>query len=63
MGIFNDLFRDLLNSISDRSRDNGSAKSINYGNQKKDGSHDHRTNRGDDRTPSQKAGDKKRRKD
>ena len=32
---------------------------IDYGKQKKDGSHDHRYDRGDDRTPSQKSGDKK----
>jgi hypothetical protein len=32
---------------------------VDYGYQKKDGSHDHRGNRGDDRTPAQKAGDKK----
>lgn len=33
---------------------------INYGNQKEDGSHSHWYNTGNDRTPSQKAGDKKR---
>ena len=32
------------------------------GKQKSDGSHDHRTNKGGDRTPSQKQGDEKRRK-
>jgi hypothetical protein len=32
---------------------------IDYGRQKKDGSHDHRYNCGDDRTPAQKTGDKK----
>lgn len=32
---------------------------IGYGQTKKDGSHDHRTNRGNDRTPAQKQGDKK----
>lgn len=35
---------------------------IQGGNQKKDGSHDHRTNKGNDRTPAQKQGDQKRRK-
>ena len=30
---------------------------------KKDGSHDHRGNAGNDRTPAQKVGDKKRHKD
>lgn len=35
---------------------------IDYGKQKNDGNHDHRTNKGEDRTPSQKKGDKARRK-
>jgi len=33
-----------------------------YGPDKKDGGHDHRSNRREDRTPSQKSGDKSRRK-
>lgn len=35
----------------------------NPGSPKKDGSHDHRHNVGPDRTPAQKEGDAKRRKD
>ncbi len=35
---------------------------IEGGKQKKDGTHDHRTNTGGDRTPAQKEGDKKRHK-
>lgn len=35
---------------------------IPYGGLKADGSHDHRTNKGGDRTAAQKAGDRKRRK-
>ncbi len=35
---------------------------IKYGKQKKDGTHDHRTNRGGDRTQQQKEGDRKRKK-
>jgi hypothetical protein len=35
---------------------------IDYGHQKNDGSHDHRTNRGNDRTPAQKDADERRRK-
>ena len=35
---------------------------IPYGKNKKDGTHDHRGSKGGDRTPSQKTGDKKRRK-
>lgn len=36
---------------------------IDYGNNKMGGGHDHRKNRGKDRTPSQKEGDMKRRKE
>jgi hypothetical protein len=39
----------------------GHAGAIAYGKQKKDGSHDHRKNTGNDRTPAQKDADKKRR--
>lgn len=35
---------------------------ISGGRQKNTGGHDHRTNTGDDRTPSQKKGDRSRRK-
>lgn len=35
---------------------------VKYGGQKNSGGHDHRYNRGDDRTPSQKSGDKGRQK-
>ncbi len=35
---------------------------ITTGKQKKDGGHDHRTNTGNDRTPAQRKGDKKRSK-
>lgn len=37
-------------------------QAINYGKNKSDGSHDHRTNIGNDRTPAQKAADEKKRK-
>lgn len=33
---------------------------IGYGEEKEDGSHDHRYNKGDDRTPAQKSGDRQR---
>ncbi len=36
---------------------------ISTGRQKETGGHDHRSNKGDDRTPAQKSGDKQRRKD
>lgn len=51
MSIFNLLGRKLSGSPM--------PGAVDYGRQKKDGSHDHRTNRGDDRTPAQKDGDKK----
>lgn len=35
---------------------------VPYGSPKKNGHHDHRYNKGDDRTPAQKAGDLKREK-
>lgn len=35
---------------------------VSYGQSKADGSHDHRYNRGNDRTPAQKHGDTKRTK-
>lgn len=41
----------------------GKRGAIDYGGEKKDGGHDHRNNKGEDRTPSQKKGDAKRRKD
>lgn len=50
MGLF-----DFLNN-SDSNRQGA----ISGGKQKKDGSHDHRTNTGNDRTPAQKEGDKNR---
>jgi len=54
MGFLNDLVGHL--SKTDKLQNN----LIGYGKQKKDGSHDHRTNTGNDRTPAQKEGDKKR---
>ncbi len=35
---------------------------VPYGKNKRDGSHDHRTNQGADRTRAQRAGDEKRKK-
>lgn len=55
MGFFDSLFGS--NSKSDHSRHGA----IGYGKQKDDGSHDHRTNTGPDRTPAQKTGDASRR--
>jgi len=55
MGILDDLFgnkkdTDLRTGV------------INSGRNKNTGGHDHRTNKGDNRTPAQKEGDKNRRK-
>lgn len=57
MGLLDKLFSSLSNSSEPR-RNN----LIDYGQNKSDGSHDHRTNKGNDRTPSQQKGDKSRRK-
>lgn len=49
----------LFDSLSKRNTESPLRGLVDYGKQKKDGSHDHRYNRGDDRTPTQKTGDKK----
>lgn len=54
MGLFEKLFDN---------KSNGSTLKtglIDYGRQKKDGSHDHRYNTGTDRTPSQRKADKQK---
>jgi hypothetical protein len=53
MGLFDEIFS---------KKDFGESGIIPTGKQKKDGSHDHRTNTGNDRTPAQKEGDKKKTK-
>jgi hypothetical protein len=57
MGLFDKLIKHTENAASPTRRD-----AISYGKQKNDGSHDHRTNKGTDRTPAQKEGDKKKTK-
>ena len=54
MGFFDDILGN---------KGSGQSGFIPGGKQKKDGSHDHRTNTGNDRTPAQKEGDKKKNKD
>jgi len=49
----------LLGAAANRLPKSGRQGLIGYGLQKKDGSHDHRYNKGSDRTPAQQAGDKK----
>lgn len=56
MGFF-DMFDDKKENNSDLRMG-----IIDSGRNKITGGHDHRTSRGDDRTPAQKEGDKKRRK-
>lgn len=58
MGFFDSL-KNALSSGDDNSTLRGI---ITSGGQKSTGGHDHRTNKGDDRTPAQKAGDKNRQK-
>ena len=60
MGLFDKLFG---GERHERARQEGhTAGAVPYGKNKQDGSHDHRGNRGGDRTPAQKEGDKARRK-
>lgn len=57
MGLFDNLF-----SSNSSSSDSGKRDAIDYGREKNGGGHDHRTNKGKDRTPSQQEGDKAKRK-
>lgn len=58
------VFLDIANSIVSNASESGrSHGAIDYGRNKDGGGHDHRGNKGEDRTRSQKEGDKKRRKD
>lgn len=54
----------LIMSLFDKVKLSSSSRSgaIEGGRQKKTGGHDHRTNKGDDRTQAQKKGDKEKRK-
>lgn len=56
MGVFDNLFG------GSGKKPDGSHGIIETGRNKNTGGHDHRTNRGDDRTPAQKQGDKNRKK-
>jgi len=59
MGLLDGLL-DALKSASGSSSNIGANGFIATGGNKVDGGHDHRTNKGEDRTPAQKSGDKKR---
>lgn len=52
----------LLKSIFKPNTPGNPVGMIPYGRNKPDGSHDHRSNHGVDRTPAQKSGDAKRKK-
>lgn len=52
----------LFDSLLGNKKDKPINELIDYGKNKTDGSHDHRTNRGKDRTPAQKEGDEARRR-
>ncbi|MEI6270023.1 MAG: hypothetical protein WCP01_14185 [Methylococcaceae bacterium] len=69
MGIF-DVLLDAVKTITKNGAGNGSRSDdprvhydIPYGGNKNDGGHDHRYDKGKDRTPAQREGDKKRTKD
>lgn len=57
MGIFDKFF-----GGSEKKPFDGLQELIETGRNKNTGGHDHRTNKGDDRTPAQKQGDKSRQK-
>ncbi|AVS79184.1 hypothetical protein C8234_14655 [Paracidovorax avenae] len=60
MGIL-DTIADLVgNRNPNYPPDSQKSGAIDYGKQKNDGSHDHRYNKGEDRTPAQKQGDKRK---
>lgn len=52
----------ILNTFGKAVSQDKSSGIIESGKNKKSGGHDHTTNKGDDRTPAQKAGDAKRKK-
>ncbi|WP_201543951.1 hypothetical protein [Psychrobacter immobilis] len=58
MGIFDRFTK----AVTDQQVPNNAHGVIETGKNKKTGGHNHTTNTGDDRTPAQKAGDKKRKK-
>jgi hypothetical protein len=65
MGWFKSIFESIFETTGSKStRDSsiGIKSVIDYGNPKRDGSHDHRFNTGSDRTPAQKTGDASRTK-
>ena len=60
MGVLDSLFN-ILGSLSGGVSSNRITSGvIDYGKQKKDGSHNHTYNKGKDRTQAQKEGDKKK---
>ena len=59
MGFFDNLFDRKESKDTRFLQDRGF---VDYGRNKPDGGHDHRTNKGKDRTPAQKKGDRARTK-
>lgn len=53
------FFSDIFKALSSQTTRGPLMGVINSGRNKNAGGHDHRTNKGDDRTPAQKNGDKK----
>ncbi len=59
MSFFNKIVKSIATNNQQDKREN---KFIDYGENKVDGDHDHRRNKGGDRTPAQKKGDQKKKK-
>lgn len=67
MSLFGKIAKSIVDSQQNKperksSKDHIIRNLIDYGTNTLNGDHDHRTNKGGDRTPSQKKGDQKRRK-
>lgn len=63
MGLFDFILDNLSSSSTGGSQGGHRSGVIDYGDSKVGGGHDHRHNKGKDRTPAQLEGDRKRRKD
>lgn len=62
--MFGKIFDAVVDAVSssNSSSSKGNSGVIDYGNQTIGGGHDHRYNKGEDRTPAQKAADKAKQK-
>ncbi|OPD84957.1 hypothetical protein [Pseudomonas aeruginosa] len=62
MNLFRSMFGRPLSGGKTGGLEQYMSYAIDYGNARKDGGHDHRTNKGRDRTPAQRSADSSKRK-